>query len=564
MNVNKMKLWGAELFSTIKLGTLLNFGFLLSFIAVAAVGLLSVERMSNMSKELAITSAQTAEVSETLNKVKVGSDKASLKTREVKEDMEEKLIKMMRTNTTDMKSMIGTFENIISTLRELTDSDEEDDAVILSLEVEDVYEKFQREVLPLIRSIAADLEHSAEEGQNMISTINTVQEQLDLFAELSMKAFDISKNIDERSQLTANAADRSKRGMMLILVFSAGLVLLVAIVTKFSVSRAITKITERFKDIAMGEGDLTSRLEVASKDELGELARWFNVFVEKIQNTVKTIKKSADQIGDAAAQISAASNQLARGAEEQQTHLGDVASSMEEMSAMIVEASTNTGETQRNTQIANEATKKGQEAISKTISGIEKIAEIVNSASEKVSALERRSKEIGEVIRVIDDIAEQTNLLALNANIEAARAGEAGRGFAVVADEVRKLADRTVNATSEIADQIKQIQVDVDLSVSAMEEIQNQAHANKVLSSESGSALASIASTIESTAQAMNEIASASSEQSTGAEDISMRLETINTVSQQAASGANELAKSTVNLNQEVQNLNAVIGQFKI
>jgi methyl-accepting chemotaxis protein len=384
-------------------------------------------------------------------------------------------------------------------------------------------------------------------------------EFLDLNAKVHMVANDAVKLLQEYSE--------SKIAKMTRVVIILGLV---AIVIGSVISWLIGKgILSSLKDVTqltdrVAQGDLTSKLQIDSSDEIGELGKAVNRMVDDLSNIVRRIRSTASQVSGASDQIASASEQMASGAEEQQAQLSEVAASIEEMSAMILEASKNTNETQQNTREANAAASEGRRAVAETVTGIEQIAEIVNSASEQIGTLEQRSREIGEVIRVIDDIADQTNLLALNANIEAARAGDAGRGFAVVADEVRKLAERTVKATGEIGEQIKRIQADVGSTVSAMSRITEQSQAGQALAAQSGEALEKIASSINNVNQAMDQIASASNEQSSGAEEISKNVEMISSVAREAASGAQQLAASAEQLNQEVESLNALIGHFKV
>jgi len=328
--------------------------------------------------------------------------------------------------------------------------------------------------------------------------------------------------------------------------------------------KTLNKVTDRLKDISQGEGDLTQRIDYSNKDEIGELSKWFNLFVEKIQQLIKQVKESTEQVGNAAEQISSASEQLASGAEEQQSQLSEVATSMEEMSAMILESSKNASTTQENAKLTKDAANEGGTTVQETVHGIENVARITEEAAKQIAMLEQRSNEIGEVILVIDEIADQTNLLALNANIEAARAGEAGRGFAVVADEVRKLAERTVKATSEIGEKIKVIQNDVKNSVEAMNKVASQSTDSQAIAAKAGKALTRIGELVNDVTQAVVHIASAADEQSSGAEEISKNIETVSTVAREAASSAQELASSSEQLNQEVKGLTALISQFKV
>ncbi|NOZ08201.1 MAG: HAMP domain-containing protein [FCB group bacterium] len=360
----------------------------------------------------------------------------------------------------------------------------------------------------------------------------------------------------------------SRRNTLMLILTIIGMSLIVGVcsyvVVYFLVVKRIRAVSENLKDIAQGEGDLTKRLEIKQEDELGELAKWFNSFVQKVHEVIQKIRVSSQNLANSSNELSATSEQLAAGAEEQQAQLSEIATSMEEMSAMILQASKNANATHETTGEANSVVSEGKNSVKETIRGMEDIAAIVASTSSQISSLESKSKEIGEVIQVIEDIADQTNLLALNANIEAARAGDAGRGFAVVADEVRKLAERTVNATSEIGEKIREIQQGVMDSVSGTAQITDRSDKGRQLASQSGSALDKISVSIEEVNNAVEQIANAADQQSTGAEEISRNIENISSVAKEAAGGSQGLAFTSEALNKEVQTLNGLISQFKI
>ncbi len=367
---------------------------------------------------------------------------------------------------------------------------------------------------------------------------------------------------------TKDVLSNKHRNTIMLLLTVLGMSLIASVCSYFVVYLFIVKpiisVSKNLKDIAQGEGDLTKRLEITRHDELGVLSGWFNIFVQKIQDIIQKINESSKNIADSSNELSATSEKLASGAEEQQAQLSEIATSMEEMSAMILQASKNANSTHETTGEANSIVLDGKSTVDETVKGMQDIAEIVDLTSTQISNLEVRSREIGDVIQVIEDIADQTNLLALNANIEAARAGDAGRGFAVVADEVRKLAERTVHATAEIGDKIREIQGGVNDSVKGAVKITERSAAGRKLAAESGVALDKISLSIQEVNNAVEQIANAADQQSTGAEEISRNIENISTVAKDAAGGSQGLAFTSEALNKEVRNLNGLISQFII
>jgi methyl-accepting chemotaxis protein len=203
--------------------------------------------------------------------------------------------------------------------------------------------------------------------------------------------------------------------------------------------------------LPQGEGDLTKRLEANAIGELGELAKWFNQFMDKLQGAISLVAGNTQQLASAMEQISAASNDQASGAANQTDQTEHVAVAMQHMSSAVGQISENSAKAAGAAQQASDVARKGGEIVDETVLKMREISSSVTATAKKLEGLGQRSNQIGEIIAMIGGIAKQTNLLALNATIEAARAGERGRGFAVVADEVRKLAKQTSQATQEIS-----------------------------------------------------------------------------------------------------------------
>ncbi len=199
-----------------------------------------------------------------------------------------------------------------------------------------------------------------------------------------------------------------------------------------------------------------------------------------------------------------------------------------------------------------------------TIKKIRDIAEVVQKSAATVEQLGRSTQQIGEIILVIDDIADQTNLLALNAAIEAARAGEEGRGFAVVADEVRKLAERTTQATKQIAAMIKNVQSDASQAVDSMKHGNVEVVEGIKLADRAGVSLKDIVDNTQQVVDMMMQIAAASEEQSSTSEAIAKNIEAISTVSVDSASGISQIARSADDLNRLTESLQSLVLNFKV
>ncbi|QQE13322.1 methyl-accepting chemotaxis protein [Planctomycetota bacterium] len=368
-------------------------------------------------------------------------------------------------------------------------------------------------------------------------------------------------------EVTTSTRDTVSRASTLI-IGGIAFALLLGGAIAYLITRGITKpiqeIVERIKDIAQGEGDLTKRVEIHSKDEIGELGSWFNAFVEKVHNIVSEVSHATHDVASAATEIAASAEEMAQGMVEQSDQVTQVSTAIEEMSSSVVEVAQKAANANNSATDARSTAEEGGEIVQSSVEGIQQIAADTDTVSNVINELGEQSDKIGEIILVINDIADQTNLLALNAAIEAARAGEHGRGFAVVADEVRKLADRTTQATDNINSLIDVIQTKTGQAVEQMNNSKQTVESGVTQAQQAGEALATIVTGSDDVAGMIQNIAAAAEQQSAAAQQISSNITGISAVISQNTEGANQAASAATQLSQKSEELQHLIGQFRI
>lgn len=376
------------------------------------------------------------------------------------------------------------------------------------------------------------------------------------------------------------AAANAKQTLMQIIV---GLVIAVLAIGLLwyaagSVVRPIRNTVDVLQDIAEGEGDLTKRIEISSKDEIGEMATWFNLFMDKLQELISQIISDSSSLGQSSSKVSDIASQLRNGADSMSERSKTVATGAEEVNSNMLNVASSSEEASTNVNMVASATEEMTATISEIARKSEDSRSIsenavskANDVSEKLGQLGTNAQEISKVTEVISEISEQINLLALNATIEAARAGDAGKGFAVVASEIKELAKLTAQSTNEVNTQIDNIQGATEETVSEVNQILD-------IIKDVSDLISSITTEVEGQAKVTQEIAENISQTSQGIQEVNERVNhssdlvgNISTEISEVDQSVQEVSGAVTNLNQNAGELSALsqklqdlVGRFKV
>jgi methyl-accepting chemotaxis protein len=398
---------------------------------------------------------------------------------------------------------------------------------------------------------SAMIEHpESMTAQTQQGIASLAQDNKQMEASLAELRNGVAKDFQAELDIVTTWSQRQRTfGIIVVLLVVGGGGSVASFVINRLIATPLSQLADRLKDIAQGEGDLTKRLEVTSQDEIGEAAKWFNTFMDKLQMVITNVAANTKGVAASSQRMSVVSQTLINNAQGTSTQAGQANTAAQQVSENLHTVATGTKEMSTSIEDiarnASEAAKVALEAV--------KVAQEANST---VTKLGDSSAEISQFIKVITSIAQQTNLLALNATIEAARAGEAGKGFAVVANEVKELAKQTAKATEDISQRIRNIQGNTKDAITAIETIGTVI--NKV-----NQIAGTIAAAVEEQNATTNEMSRNVAEAARGSKEITRNISGVAEAAQSTSRGVDESQQSVKELALMSTQLRELVGQFK-
>ncbi len=422
----------------------------------------------------------------------------------------------------------------------------------------DLYTKYLSRYESLVETLVQITHEYQQTHDNYIEKSNEFLRILEQFEENGDAAVEGQIGSIQQTQNTTMT--------VMIIVGTLGIILgvVLAVILIRSILVPLTNILQRVRDIARGEGDLTKRVDLNSKDELGKLAEEFNVFIDHIHSLVIKVGTKRVAMESAMLEMRDVMQDTSQAVAQQESQTDQVATAVTEMAATAKEITQNTQQAADTAQNAAQVGEDAETTVNGAIDTINSLSRELEDATQVIGSLEQDVGQIIGVLDVIGGIAEQTNLLALNAAIEAARAGEQGRGFAVVADEVRGLAGRTQQSTEEIQQMIDRLKNSSRKAVEVMTSSNEKSETTVRQSEEVASALRDIINGVREINDMTQMIATSSEEQAAVSDEMNSSIMQIVDISRDTSSRMRSTSSKCQAALEANAELGSIVGRFKV
>ncbi|WP_425934701.1 methyl-accepting chemotaxis protein [Aeromonas rivipollensis] len=435
--------------------------------------------------------------------------------------------------------------------------------------------KFEQNLAPLAEALAGEPALAAlleRYRQNFLALV-TEEQRLGLSAseglrgELNRSAEQMRQSGMTLTQALTREADATHERTLRVMVLLCLLGILAALGLNLLIGRDVMTGLQRLADTmrrVTASSDLTLRARIGSRDEFGAMGRDFDTMLEHFNQVIGQVVSSVTDLERLTAQLQRNANAAQEGTQQQLQESDLVATAATEMESTVQEIASNTESAAESARTTNLSAQQGRESVETTMAVIHSLSAKLEASGKEVIALAEESRQVGNVLEVIQAIAEQTNLLALNAAIEAARAGEQGRGFAVVADEVRNLAMRTQQSTSEIAAIVSGLQARTQSVVTLIGECRTQGERSVEAAGEASTQLANITRQMDQMMDMSTQIATAVEEQSSVASEINRNAVVIRDIANDALTQAEQNSRASQNVAEQASLLHRAVDQFRV